>query len=607
MTKPLATATINTSDSLGLGAIVTNAWPILETSGITVHDYVGYNGTTFDGNNITGNGYNIGNIEASLQGGGLLCQSGTGYGVIPTTNLTIGASSSWSLAFGAQLNSVAAGTYGMIFADSGDAGCYFWLTEASGTAQLKINNVSATWTVTIDEDYHDYVLSCSYSAANLTCKLYQDGTLCGTQTIAAAADAITQFLAYNGAEFPFLGTLYYLYWFGSNALSAAQAQGLATNYSTPGNPYEFFSNPALSLGTISFDLATTTSIEITGATASGGSGSGYSYQWQRAADAATWTNISGATAYASVTDTPTAQSLPYAYRLKVTDSASNVAYSNVVWGALQTAPIEVAWIGDSIWGVLNGGSGTTSPMASELVPAVAAQNLSAAYGPRSIVSANCALSGTTVADWNSASTMLTLGVGTGASETCWAYAQAAITAAGIGSSDVFYVMIMLGTNDSTQSTSAATYKSGLQTLMATIFAAYPNAIIVLNYPGVCFTGYDAYLASYWPMIDSLVNGTTILAGDKEFPAFAANSRSDFDELTVHPNLYGQGCLAALHAQALSRIIDGTAAGQLTTDRAAVTAQKANILTSATILGVQGTYTPSGGSAGLLRGCLGLSI
>ncbi|MGO9114392.1 MAG: SGNH/GDSL hydrolase family protein [Thermoguttaceae bacterium] len=312
------------------------------------------------------------------------------------------------------------------------------------------------------------------------------------------------------------------------------------------------SGGALTAGTASFTSATTSQIAIGCTGPTGGSGS-YQYQWQRAPDAATWTSISGATSL-TLTDAPTAQSLPYAYRLKVYDGTSTV-YSNVVWGALEAPMFTIGWIGDSLWGALNGGNTTGSNLANELVPSVAQANLEAIHGPRNIVSANAAVSGTHTADWlPTASNGTSFGL---SPANCWDYALATFAAAGPTSSGANqYIMIMLGTNDAAEEISQATYQSNLATICATILAAFPTTKIILNYPAATFAGFDQYLPPYWTAINNLVNGATILQGDTEFPAFCADNRSQFSELQVHPNIFGQYALGQLHAQAVSKIIDG---------------------------------------------------
>jgi lysophospholipase L1-like esterase len=316
----------------------------------------------------------------------------------------------------------------------------------------------------------------------------------------------------------------------------------------------------LTAGTASFTSATTSTITLACTAASGGGGS-YTYAWQRSTDAATWASIPGATGL-TVTDAPAAQSLPYAYRLRIYDG-TNTIYSNVVWGALAAPSFTIGWIGDSIWGVLNGGVTTGSNLATQLVPTIAQANLEAIHGPRTVTIANAAISGSHTADWLPAATN---GATFGSllaynTASCYANALACFAASGLTTNAANqYIMIMLGANDAAEQISQAAYQSNLSAICSALLAAYPNTKIILNYPGVTFPGFDQYLPPYWYAINALVNGTTILLGDSEFPAFCADNRAQFTESQVHPNLYGSASLGQLYAQAVSNIVDTAAAG-----------------------------------------------
>jgi hypothetical protein len=276
---------------------------------------------------------------------------------------------------------------------------------------------------------------------------------------------------------------------------------------------------AIVVGTAAWGSATTTTINLT-CTASGGGQFSLSYQWQRSADATTWTNVSGQTNATSMTDTPAITTLPYAYRLAVTDGV-NTAYSNIVLAALMQPTIAIGWIGDSIWGSISGNATAT-------VPDTALAKLQRMYGPRNVISVNQALSGATMASWvPSASLYIT--------------AKAAFIAAGVQ-----YVMYMLGTNGGADSVSMT---ATLTDLVSSGFT------VILNYPGTFFPGGESGLAAVASLMNSQVNGTTILLGDTEFPAWAANNRADFSAGYVHPTAAGQEDLAVLDAMAISRVID----------------------------------------------------
>ena len=124
-------------------------------------------------------------------------------------------------------------------------------------------------------------------------------------------------------------------------------------------------------------------------------------------------------------------------------------------------------------------------------------------------------------------------------------------------------MVMLGTNDAAEQITQASYESNLSNLCTALVAA--GYKVILNYPAATFTGFDMYLPPYWTAINALVNGTTILLGDTEFPDFFADNRSQFNYSVVHPNFNGQISLGQLHAQAASKIIDGTGTTGTDTD------------------------------------------
>ncbi|MGO9109691.1 MAG: immunoglobulin domain-containing protein, partial [Thermoguttaceae bacterium] len=299
---------------------------------------------------------------------------------------------------------------------------------------------------------------------------------------------------------------------------------------------------------------TTTTITVACTGATNGSGTGYSYQWQRCTDALSWQDIPGATSLV-YTDTPTpVQALPFAYRLKVTDSASDVAYSNVIWGALASAnPIAIGWISGS---TMTGPYTSGSSVGTETVPAQTQACLAAIDGPRLVAMVNAGVPASHTDEWTPTSS--------------FGYYNSAIAA--FEAAGVQYVMILLGTNDAdNEQASGAYYQGNLQTICTALVAA--GMKVILNYPfettGVVSGEDNGHcLPPYWTAINNLVaaNPGTVFLGDTEAPAFCADNRGFFAAAgNLHPDYDGQIALAMLYATAIQEVLESIGGGEIAPD------------------------------------------
>ena len=200
-------------------------------------------------------------------------------------------------------------------------------------------------------------------------------------------------------------------------------------------------------------------------------------------------------------------------------------------------PVSVGFIGDSNDQYIPADGSQSAPQSTIAV-------LSALYSPRPVIISNpVAGAGTRTSDWLSGSANLIA-------------AKSAFATAGVR-----YVMVDLGgTNDSNGNIAASVYRSNLSSTLSDLTSA--GYICVVNYapyvaPGavpfnnssVTWTSAQvALVASYEAQQDSLVNGTTVLAGDKTaFAYFRANQSQLRDG--VHFNGAGVNSISILRGRA----------------------------------------------------------
>lgn len=302
----------------------------------------------------------------------------------------------------------------------------------------------------------------------------------------------------------------------------------------------------LAAGTAAFTSASATNIVITCSVATGGT-SPYTYQWYSSTTAAFTPGVgnivSGATSLTLTDTTPIAGTLYY-YKLVATDSASATATSNQVAGQVLYPTISFGGLGDSImFGFgLSAGLGAFSQM-------------QLAYAERNrytnVAINNQAISGTTTAAWLPPGSHI-------------------VTAVASFTGTVNYIQIMLGANDAATSNhfSAATYASNMSSIIAYLLANVAGLkAVILHYPTYIQAGgggatdetSTSLTQQYRTQIDGLINGTTILAGDKLSPGFFADNLADLQSDLTHPNAVGAVALGIMWANATYAAINSSLA------------------------------------------------
>jgi hypothetical protein len=205
------------------------------------------------GTDSTGNGYTL-SFDSSVSSGtdGMsdpcLSEATTMKPVATVASGGFTLSGSWSIAWRAKQTS--SGTSGMIIGDHTDASghSFVWF---NGGSNLRFRNSSGTdynfGAVTVFTSDHDWLLV--YDQPNALLHLYQDGTEIGSGT--SVSDGTLKVTSVGTAygltgsvdEYSLVGTMTYCYVWQGRALTNADAQALAVNYSTPGNSYRFLRAP----------------------------------------------------------------------------------------------------------------------------------------------------------------------------------------------------------------------------------------------------------------------------------------------------------------------------------------------------------------------------
>lgn len=314
---------------------------------------------------------------------------------------------------------------------------------------------------------------------------------------------------------------------GRMGLIPFSGTGLVNGYSKFVSYYD--AGTALAAGSVGQTAISSTSVSLSAGAATGGTGP-YTYQWKKSVSGpnGTYSNIGGATSL-TLTDSPS-QGVLTCYRIYVTDSAGSPATANssaypVLLPSTLRPSINLGFIGDSIVGYNNSGAYDDAPWQETL------KYLQGILGQKHIVnqssSVNQSVSGTKTADWVSAGT----------------YLPGAKTA--FAAQSVTHVLIMLGTNDANIAVSASTYLSNLSSCVNDLVSA--GYIVVLCVPpwrdqqagsGQILDVINGLLYDYQAQIASLVNGTTILQGDRTAYNYFSQHTDEFHSAGVHPNQAG---------------------------------------------------------------------
>lgn len=316
----------------------------------------------------------------------------------------------------------------------------------------------------------------------------------------------------------------------SGALTANTAQASGSTLSAP---------PTLVSGTLSFSSATASTVVLACTAATGGTPS-YAYAVHRATTA-DFTPVTGNRIATGVsfpfTDSSPLSGLAY-YKIVTTDAGVQTATSNLAVGSAWLDPLRLGFAGDSL---TEGGPASTHSVD------VCVAKLQQLRKQRTVIGYNQGHSGSKTQDWLP-------GSGTG----YLAAAKAAFAAAG-----VTYVPITLGTNNSwSGDPSAATYLSHMTTITGDFVAS--GFIPILNYPpyatpgagGIISENSDEVMRQYQASIDSLVNGTTILQGDKLAYEYFAQHQSELTD-GIHVTDTGANSQGLLWATAIDRALNPT--------------------------------------------------
>ncbi len=201
----------------------------------------------------------------------------------------------------------------------------------------------------------------------------------------------------------------------------------------------------------------------------------------------------------------------------------------------------LGFLGDSIWALTNGYN-------TRDIPTIVGHLLTKTGAIRTVTIVNRAISGTSTSDW----------VPGGSGEPKYTNALAAFVAAG-----VTHVVIMLGANDASSGNSDVTYDGNLKAIVTTGASALNNQgfKVILCYPiwRGDSAGYAAFLTSYQPKIDAIVNGVNVLRGDVlGYNWFLANQAELADQ--IHCNAEGSESDAAMVAWAIWHTLYGSSSG-----------------------------------------------
>jgi lysophospholipase L1-like esterase len=253
---------------------------------------------------------------------------------------------------------------------------------------------------------------------------------------------------------------------------------------------------AITAGRMQLNALGRTAVLVYNEDASAGSGSGYTYQVQRSATSSSTGYSNVGSAAQSQLDTGLTANTNYWYRTLITDSVGTTAYSEVI--AVTTVPstgLVYGCIGDSIT------QGAYSRW-DNAPPYLMSQLLNAAGRPSGFY--NQGVPGSKSSDW--VNTYLSIFIPRALSLGC----------------DV--IQIMLGTNDVDNSVSAATYKTNIASIIASLKAAGFRKIVLHESPYLAAVGFNNasttetvttannLLLAYQTKLDELVDNVTVFRG-----------------------------------------------------------------------------------------------
>lgn len=293
--------------------------------------------------------------------------------------------------------------------------------------------------------------------------------------------------------------------------------------------------------TATFVSATDTSISVS--VAAIGGVSPLTYQWYRSTTANFTPGggniLSGATSTSLTDSSSLSAGVMYWYKCVVTDAASTTATTVPISATLWAATLKLGFIGDSI----TNGFGTTLKPGT-----ICAEYLERLGRLRVCTATNYGVNGADSVDYISGSANLIA-------------AKSAFSSAG-----VTHVVITLGTNDTAGAVSNATYLSNMTSCVNDLVTA--GYVVILNNP----PGYEPgstvgygnaqvdRLVGYATQLDSLVNGTTILRGDKLALAYFSGFNNELVGDGVHFTDTGNEHLAALWAFAIDAALNPSGSG-----------------------------------------------
>ncbi len=312
----------------------------------------------------------------------------------------------------------------------------------------------------------------------------------------------------------------------------------------------------LSISSISLTSATPTTFNLS-VTALNGTLS-YTYQWYRSSTggftAGSTYAIAGAT-NSTLSDTPPSNG-PWFYRAVVTDTGNSTATTSILGLTLQNPTITNNSITDSLssnFSVLAIGDSITygnGLSAGQDPPSKMDTALTSLYGTRSVNVLNQGHSGSKTADWLS-------GAGSG-------YLSTAISAAQSASPAATVAIIMLGANDAATSNhiSSTTYISNISSIISSLFSNGFTKVII-NYPTYIPAGANSNATDetatnltnqYMAKLDTIVNGTTIVAGDRVAYGYFQDYLTSLQVDQTHPNANGALALGNMWATAAAKAL-----------------------------------------------------
>lgn len=310
----------------------------------------------------------------------------------------------------------------------------------------------------------------------------------------------------------------------------------------------------LSISSISLTSATPTTFNLS-VTASNGTLS-YSYQWYRSSTggftAGSTYAIVGAT-NSTLSDTPPSNG-PWYYRAVVTDTGNSTATTSILGLTLQNPTITNNSVTDSMssnFSILAIGDSITygnGLSAGQDPPSKMDTALTSMYGTRSVNVLNQGHSGSKTADWLA-------GAGSG-------YLNTAISASQSASPPATVAIIMLGANDAATSNhvSSTTYISNISSIISSLFSNGFTKVII-NYPTYIPAGANSNATDetatnltnqYMAKLDTIVNGSTIVTGDKVAYGYFQDYLTSLQADQTHPNANGALALGNMWAAAAAK-------------------------------------------------------